>query len=88
MYNDKETGELRPGSKGISLTPEQFEKLVGSLDGIKAALGAAKPAADAEEEEEAGEKDEEEGGGEAAPPTKKSKKAAASAAAADTVKDE
>jgi hypothetical protein len=86
MYNDKETGELRPGSKGISLTPEQFDKLLGALDGVKAALSAARPAADGgeakeEEEEEAGSAGEKEEA-KAAPPAKKAKSAAAA------VKDE
>jgi hypothetical protein len=84
MYNDKETGELRPGSKGISLTPEQFDKLLGALDGVKAALSAARPVADggkAEEEEEAGSAGEKEEA-KAAPPAKKAKSAAAA------VKDE
>ncbi|WVQ72746.1 hypothetical protein IAR50_002306 [Cryptococcus sp. DSM 104548] len=34
-YKDKTTGEMKPGSKGISLTPEQYEILknnIGSID--------------------------------------------------------
>mmetsp|Transcript_12142 Transcript_12142/g.34235 ORF Transcript_12142/g.34235 Transcript_12142/m.34235 type:complete len:97 (-) Transcript_12142:106-396(-) len=37
-YNDKETGERKPGRKGISLTKEQWEKLKAAIEGIDRAL--------------------------------------------------
>lgn len=34
MYNDKNTGELKPGAKGISLSVEQFSALMGVMDDL------------------------------------------------------
>eukprot|EP00953_Heterococcus_sp_UTEX-ZZ885_P009996 5853-Heterococcus_DN1.PRE.6 len=38
FYNDKSTGELKPGKKGISLTSEQYIQLKSSLSEIDDAL--------------------------------------------------
>lgn len=37
-YNDKGSGELKPGKKGISLSPEQYRQLKTLLDDIDAKL--------------------------------------------------
>lgn len=37
-YTDKETNELKPGKKGISLNKEQFELLAGAIHDIRDAL--------------------------------------------------
>jgi hypothetical protein len=37
-YEDKETGELKPGRKGIALTVDQWDKLKKYIDAIDEAL--------------------------------------------------
>jgi hypothetical protein len=41
-YTDKTSGEERPGKKGISLRPEQWEKLMQHRDAITAAVNKLK----------------------------------------------
>jgi hypothetical protein len=41
FYNDKATGEQKPGTKGVMLNMEQWGKIVHSLEGIKAAIPEA-----------------------------------------------
>mmetsp|Transcript_31415 Transcript_31415/g.23334 ORF Transcript_31415/g.23334 Transcript_31415/m.23334 type:complete len:103 (+) Transcript_31415:19-327(+) len=41
-YEDKNSGDLKPGSKGIALTSDQWSQLVEQFDEIKEAVDARK----------------------------------------------
>jgi hypothetical protein len=36
FYEDKGSGELRPGKKGINLPPDQWDKLAAGIDVVAA----------------------------------------------------
>jgi hypothetical protein len=41
-YEDKKSGEMRPGSKGISLAPDQFEELIKAAPQIRSFISKGK----------------------------------------------